>query len=112
MSINLYTCTQADLESLNKVGPGTAAKIIALRQEVIGGLGEPLQVADLAVIRLSVEGMAGILSSGYYQIPMEASSKHKTSFNTRFGSYQQASHGSLYGRGPHFLELCNQFYAD
>ena len=28
------------------------------------------------------------LCSGYYQIPMEASFKHKTSFNTRFGSYQ------------------------
>ena len=28
------------------------------------------------------------LCSGYYQIPLQASSRHKTSFNTRFGSFQ------------------------
>ena len=28
------------------------------------------------------------LCSGYYQIPLEKSSRHKTSFNTRFGSFQ------------------------
>lgn len=28
------------------------------------------------------------LCSGYYQIPLETGSRHKTSFNTRFGSYQ------------------------
>ena len=28
------------------------------------------------------------LCSGYYQIPLEIGSRHKTSFNTRFGSYQ------------------------
>ena len=28
------------------------------------------------------------LCSGYYQIPLQASSRHKTSFNTQFGSFQ------------------------
>ena len=61
MSINLYTCSQADLESLNKVGPDTASKLIALRQEVLGGLREPLQLTDLAAVRLSVEEWQGFI---------------------------------------------------
>ena len=71
MSINLYTCTQADLESLNKVGPDTASKIIALRQEVIGGLREPLQVADLAAVRLSVEEWQGFIDNDLLSITFE-----------------------------------------
>ena len=61
MSINLYTCSQADLESLNKVGPDTASKLITLRQEVLGGLLEPLQLTDLAAVRLSVEEWQGFI---------------------------------------------------
>ena len=71
MSINLYTCTQADLESLNKVGPDTASKIIALWQEVIGGLREPLQVADLAAVCLSVEEWQGFIDNDLLSITYE-----------------------------------------
>ena len=66
-----YTCTQADLESLNKVGPDTASKIIALRQRVIGGLDEPLQVADLAAVRLSVEEWQGFIDNDLLSITYE-----------------------------------------
>ena len=68
MSINLYSCSQADLESLNKVGPDTAAKIISLRQQVIAGMKEPLQVEDLAKIRLSVEDWQGFIDEGLLTI--------------------------------------------
>ena len=68
MSINLYTCSQADLESLNKVGPDTASKLIALRQEVLGGLREPLQLTDLAAIRLSVEEWQGFIDDDLLSI--------------------------------------------
>ena len=55
MSINLYTATQADLQSLHGIGPKSASEIVALRNEVLAGHRDPLSILDLAEIRLQPE---------------------------------------------------------
>ena len=67
-SINIYTCSQADLESLRNVGPKTASKIISLRNEVKTGQHQPLTVHDLADIRLTQEYWQSLIDVNFLSI--------------------------------------------
>ena len=53
--MNIYTCSQEQLADLEKVGTGTAIKIVELRNSVIEGQHDPITVQDLAAARLTVE---------------------------------------------------------
>ena len=53
--MNIYTCSQEQLADLEKVGTGTAIKIVGLRNSVIEGQRDPITVQDLAAARLTVE---------------------------------------------------------
>lgn len=64
MSINVYTCSQADLETLTGVGAKTAAAIIALRKEALEGKRPQLTIHDLAAIRLSPEEWQQFINDG------------------------------------------------
>ena len=52
MSINLYTATQAELQSLHGIGPKSASEIVALRNEVLAGHRDLVNTYDLAEICL------------------------------------------------------------
>lgn len=68
MSINVYTCSQADLETLTGVGAKTAAAIIALRKEALEGKRPPLSIHDLAAIRLTPEEWQQFINDGLLSI--------------------------------------------
>ena len=64
MSINVYTCSQADLETLTGVGAKTASAIIALRKEALEGKRPQHNIQDLAAIRLSPEEWQQFINDG------------------------------------------------
>lgn len=64
MSIKVYTCSQADLETLTGVGAKTAAAIIALRNEALEGRRPLLTIHGLAAIRLSPEEWQQFINDG------------------------------------------------
>lgn len=68
MSVNVYTCTQADLESLHKIGSQSAVKIIALRNEVLAGQRPHITIEDLVAIRLSQQEWQDFIDSGSFSI--------------------------------------------
>ena len=68
MSINVYTCTQADLETLEGIGPKSAADIIAMRNEVLAGTRPKITINHLAAIRLQRENWQGFIDDGKLSI--------------------------------------------
>ena len=72
MSINLYTCSQADLETLNGVGPKSTSDIISMRNEVLGGKRPKMTITDLASIRLQPENWQQFISDGLLSITFHA----------------------------------------
>ena len=52
--MNIYTCSLEQLADLDKVGTGTAIKIVELRDSVIEGQRDQITVKDLAAARLTV----------------------------------------------------------
>ena len=78
MSINLYTGSQADLETLTGIGPKSAGEIIALRNEVLLGQREPLSISDLSMIRLQPENWQQFINDGLFSI----------TFHSQYETYQ------------------------
>ena len=72
MSINLYTGSQADLETLTGIGSKSAGEIIALRNEVLLGQREQLTINDLSMIRLQLENWQQFINDGLFSITFHA----------------------------------------
>ena len=72
MSINVYTCTQADLETVEGIGPKSAADIIAMRNEVLAGTRPKITINYLAAIRLQRENWQGFIDDGKLSITFHA----------------------------------------
>ena len=73
MAMNLYTCSQADLETLEGIGPKSASDIIALRNEVLAGQRPKITVTHLAQIRLQTENWQAFIDQGLLSITFHAS---------------------------------------
>ena len=72
MSFNFYTCSQADLESLNDLGPKSASDIFSMRNEVLGGKRPQMTITDLASIRLRPEIWQQFINDGLLSITFHA----------------------------------------
>ena len=72
MSINVYTCTQADLETLEGIGPKGAADIIAMRNVVLTGTRPKITINHLVAIRLQRENWQGFIDDGKLSITFHA----------------------------------------
>ena len=72
MSINIYTCTQADLETLKGIGPKSAAEIIALRKEVLAGTRPKLTINHLAAVRLQYDTWQAFIDESKLSITFHA----------------------------------------
>ena len=72
MSINIYTCTQADLETLEGIGPKSAADIIAVRNEVLAGTRPKLTINHLAAVRLQYDTWQAFIDEGKLSITFHA----------------------------------------
>ena len=72
MSINVYTCTQADLETLEGIGPKSAADIIAMRNEDLAGSRPKITINHLVGIRLQYENWQGFINDGKFSITFHA----------------------------------------
>ena len=68
MSINVYTATQADLQSLTGIGPKSASEIVALRNQVLAGQRDPICILDLAEIRLQPDTWQQYINDGLFSI--------------------------------------------
>ena len=68
MSINLYTATQAELQSLHGIGTKSASEIVVFRKEVLAGHRDPLTIHDLAKIRLKPETWQQFITYGLLSI--------------------------------------------
>ena len=51
--MNIYTATEAELSTIEKIGSSSAKKLINLRNEVIHGVRGTLTPKDLAEVRLT-----------------------------------------------------------
>ena len=74
MSINIYTCSQADLQTLENIGPKYAADIISLRNEVLAGKQPQITVNHLAAIRLKAEVWQQWIDDGKLSLIFHATS--------------------------------------
>ena len=72
MSINIYTCSQADLETLEGIGPKSAADIIAVRNEVLAGTRPKLTINHLAAVRLQYDTWQAFIDEGKLSITFHA----------------------------------------
>ena len=63
-SLNVYTCTQAELETFHQIGGTSSAKIVALRNAVIASQRPEMTVADLAEIRLTEDQWQSSIDQG------------------------------------------------
>ena len=70
--LNFYTASEAQLASLDKVGAGTAKKLINLRNEVKHGMRDTVTVADLAAVRLSEAEWSNFIKEGKLSLEMPA----------------------------------------
>ena len=70
--LNFYTASEAQLASLDKVGAGTAKKLINLRNEVKHGLPDTVIIADLAEVRLSEAEWSNFIKEGKLSLEMPA----------------------------------------
>ena len=72
-SLNVYTCTQAELETFHQIGATSSAKIVALRRDaVIAGQRPEIAVADLAEIRLTEDQWQSSIDQGDLSLDFHA----------------------------------------
>ena len=71
-SLNVYTCTQAELETFHQIGATSSAKIVALRDAVIAGQRPEITVADLAEIRLTADQWQSSIVQGDLSLDFHA----------------------------------------
>ena len=71
-SLNVYTCTQAELETFHQIGATSSAKIVALRDAVIAGQRPEITVADLAEIRLTEDQWQSSIDQGDLSLDFHA----------------------------------------
>ena len=71
-SLNVYTCTQAELETFHQIGATSSAKIVALRDAVIAGQRPEITVADLAEIRLTADQWQSSIDQGDLSLDFHA----------------------------------------
>lgn len=62
--MNIYKCSEADLAGIQKVGQESARKIVALRNAVLAKQRQPIEVADLVLIRNTEEYWQEKIASG------------------------------------------------
>ena len=86
--VNIYTCSQADLESFSGIGPQSAGDIIAIRNEVLEGKRQPLNIQDLAKIRLKPEKWQEFIDRMWLSITLPA--KFDRQLRTQTGVSTQA----------------------
>ena len=72
MSINIYTCTQADLETLEGIGPKSRADIIALRNEVLAGIRPKITIKHLTAVRLQYDNWQAFIDEDKLSITFHA----------------------------------------
>ena len=71
-SLNVYTCTQAELETFHQIDATSSAKIVALRDAVIAGQRPEMTVADLAEIRLTEDQWQSSIDQGDLSLDFHA----------------------------------------
>ena len=72
MSINVYTATQTELQSLTGFGPKSASEIVALWNQVLAGQRDPICILDLAEIRLQPDTWQQYINDGLFSITYTA----------------------------------------
>ena len=96
MSINVYTATQADLQSLTGIGPKSASEIVALRNQVLAGQRDPICILDLAEIRLQPDTWQQYINDGLFSItytpPYQPLAEVLESADNGFGNFDEPIH--------------------
>ena len=75
--LNIYTATAKEIAELEKIGSGSAEKIVELRDAVIAGFREPIVLKDLVKIRLGEDYWQTLITTGQLSIDLPAGANPK-----------------------------------